>query len=303
MKKNRLAERISLINIACNGLLAISKITIGITASSSALVSDGVNNATDVISNVIVIIGVSMSQKASDNEHQYGHEKLECLASIILGLLFIVVGVSLGFEGIKAIVTGSYKNFPRPEMMAVVMAVISIIVKLLMYIYNHAGAVKLNSSALRASASDCLSDVLATSGGIIGILGARLGFLPADSLASVVISVFVIRLGIKVFQDGTDKMVDHALPTQTIQKIGETIEHINGVRALDDIKTREFGARAYVDVEIACDGNLRLYQAHAVAQKVHDVIEKEFPEVKHCMVHVNPYKHEESTSLPDEKPV
>lgn len=289
MKKN-LALRVSKINVAVNTLLAISKITVGMLAHSTALFNDGINNAGDVISSVIATIGISAGSKASDDEHQYGHERLECVAAILLSGIIMAVGILLFVDGVRTIVRGSYHNRPLIGFVAVVLAIVSIVIKQVMVIYSRWASKRTGSIALMASAWDSQSDVFATTGGLIGILLARLGYPIADSIAAIIIALFIFRVGLTVFKDGTDQMVDRACDETMIEEVRSLILAQQGVRRIDLLKSRTFASRCYIDVEISADGSLSLTEAHAIAEQVHDVIEDSFSEIKHCMVHVNPYK-------------
>ncbi|MGH0053616.1 MAG: cation diffusion facilitator family transporter [Sphaerochaetaceae bacterium] len=290
MKKN-LALKVSYINIFSNILLAISKSIIGIIAHSSALLNDGINNAGDVVSSIIAMIGITAGSKESDEDHQYGHERMECVAAILLSGIIMVVGFGLLIDGITTIVTGSYQDNLPPGLLAVFAAIVSIIIKQFMSLYTRWVGKKTDSSALMASAWDSQSDVLATTGGLLGILASRMGYPIADSVAAIIISLFIIRVGIEIFRDGMHKMVDHACPEETVEHIRSVILDQEGVKGIDVLRTRMFGSRAYVDVEISAEGSQSLVDAHCIAERVHHAIETSFPQVKHCMVHVNPYKH------------
>lgn len=289
MKKN-LALTVSKINIFNNVVLAISKVSIGVFAHSAALLNDGINNAGDVISSVIASVGISAAAKESDAEHQYGHERLESVSAILLSGIIMVVGLGLLVDGISSIIQGSHLNNPIPGVLAVIASIVSIIIKEIMFLYTRWAAKKTDSSALLASSWDSQSDVLATTGGLIGILFARMGYPIADSIAAIVIAFFIFRVGVQIFRDGADQMVDHACKEETVQQIRTVILDQEGVIGLDLLRTRTFGSRCYVDVEISADGLQSLVDAHSIAERVHHAIEKNFPQVKHCMVHVNPSK-------------
>lgn len=289
MKQN-LALRVSRINIFNNIVLAVSKISIGVVAHSAALLNDGVNNAGDVISSVIASVGIAAAGKDSDAEHQYGHERLESVAAILLSGIIMVVGLGLLVDGVSSIIKKSYLNRPIPGVLAVIAAIISIVVKEIMFLYTRWAAKKTESSALLASSWDSQSDVLATTGGLVGIVFARMGYPIADSIAAIIIALFILRVGVQIFRDGADQMVDRACQDETVQQIRTVILDQEGVRGLDLLRTRTFGSRCYVDVEISADGLQCLVDAHSIAERVHHAIEKNFPQVKHCMVHVNPSK-------------
>lgn len=283
------AMRVSVVSIIVNILLSLLKLFTGIFANSSALISDAVHSASDVFSTFVVMIGVSISGKDEDEEHPYGHERMECVASIILSVLLAVTGAGIGLAGIKQLTVGNIESLPVPGAVALVIALVSIVVKEGMYRYTKAAAKKINSGALMADAWHHRSDALSSIGAFAGILGARLGFPALDPIAGIIICIFIIKAAFDIFKDSMDKMVDKACPEETVKKMSDTILDCREVISIDELKTRLFGSRIYVDVEIAVDPEKSLIEAHSVAEQVHDAIEKNFPEVKHCTVHVNPH--------------
>ena len=284
----QIAMQVSANSIAVNLMLSIFKLIAGLLASSGAMISDAIHSASDVFSTIIVIIGVKISGKASDEDHPYGHDRFECVASIILAILLGVTGVGIGLTGVQKLIAGHYDTLAIPGILALAAAVISIVVKEIMYWYTRNAAKKINSGALMADAWHHRSDAMSSVGAFIGILGARMGFPILDPLASVVICVLIAKASVDIFRDAIDKMVDHSCDEHTEEKMRETILNVDGVKRVDLLQTRLFGSKVYVDIEIATDGNLSLNEAHDIAEKVHHKIEQDFADVKHCMVHVNP---------------
>ena len=185
---------------------------------------------------------------------------------------------------------GKYKEFEIPGLIALLSAVLSIIIKEWMYWYTRGVAKKINSGALMADAWHHRSDSLSSIGSFIGILGARMGFLVLDSLASAVISLFIIKAGVDIFIQTVRQLTDEACDEATVRRIYQVINKQEGVIRIDDVKTRKFGNKIYVDVEISADGNKTLFQTHDIAENIHKRVEEEIEFVKHCMVHVNPYE-------------
>lgn len=260
----------------------------GIVANSGALISDAVHSASDVFSTFIVIIGVNLSNKESDREHQYGHERMESVASIILAVILFATGLGIGWSGTEKILAGNYEELAIPGLLALIAALVSIVVKEWMYWFTRAAAKKINSGVLMADAWHHHSDALSSVGALAGVAGARLGYPILDSIASVVISIIVLKVAIDIFTDAMNKMVDKSVDEDILQRMAAVVLDTDGVVQIDKLKTRLFGAKVYVDLDIAVNGTLSLEESHAIAQQVHDAIENEFPDVKHCMVHVNP---------------
>lgn len=298
VKEQQLAMRVSSVSIVVNIVLSLLKLLAGVIAHSSAMVSDAIHSASDVISTIVVIIGVKMSGKQSDRNHQYGHERLECVSSIILSGLLLATGIGIGISGLENIMAGtSGEALMIPGRLALIAAVVSLIVKEWMFWYTRAAAKKIHSGALMADAWHHRSDALSSIGAFIGILGARLGYPILDPIASVVICLFIAKAAIDIFKDAIDKMVDHSCDDATVNQMHDVIAGISGVKQIDLIRTRLFGSKIYVDIEIAVDGELRLNEAHDIAEKVHLSIENTFPDVKHCMVHVNPFEEGKNIDL------
>ena len=293
----RTAVRVSGVSIAGNAALSLFKAFAGITAHSGAMVSDAVHSASDVFSSIIVIIGVKLSAKASDKDHPYGHERFECVAAIILAVVLLISGLFIGHTAIEHILSGSVQDIAIPVMLALVAAAISIACKEAMYWYTRFYAKKLDSGALMADAWHHRSDSLSSVGALIGIAGARMGFPLLDTIASLVICVFIAKAACDIFRDAVDKMVDRSCSEDTERKIADCAAGQDGVLGVDLIHTRIFGNRIYVDIEIRADGSLSLEESHRIADRVHNAIEESFAKVKHIMVHVNPSPGEEQQPL------
>ncbi|MDD6347991.1 MAG: cation diffusion facilitator family transporter [Lachnospiraceae bacterium] len=284
----RTVMRVSIVSITVNLLLSVMKLIAGMIASSSAMISDAVHSASDVFSTIIVMIGVHISEKEADDEHPYGHERLECVAAVILAVILAVTGGMIGVSGVKTIVSGAYGSLAVPGITALWAAVLSIVVKEWMYHYTVRAAGRVNSGALKADAWHHRSDALSSVGALAGIVFARMGFPVMDSAASVIICVFILKAAWDIFSDAMDKMVDHACDDETVAAMKALILSQDGVKGINWIKTRLFGTKIYLDVAIYADGSLSLTEAHSIASCVHERIEKTYPNVKHCMVHVDP---------------
>ena len=282
------AMHVSAVSIAANFGLTVFKLLAGMAAHSGAMISDAIHSASDVFSTVVVIIGIRISRKASDKDHPYGHERLECVAAIVLATILAFTGLGIGYTALRQIAGGDYDGLAVPGRLALAAAAISILVKEAMYQYTKICAKRIDSSALMADAWHHRSDALSSVGALIGIGGARLGFPIFDPAASVVICVFIEKAAYEIFMDAVDKMVDKACDEETEKALTQCALNQDGVLGVDLLHTRVFGNKIYVDIEIRADGDETLRQAHAIAERVHDSIEKNFPKVKHIMVHVNP---------------
>ena len=278
----------SVVSIIGNLLLSLFKLVAGLVASSSAMISDAVHSASDVFSTIIVMIGVRVSSKEADDDHPYGHERFEAIASGLLSMVLAVVGFEIGRKGVMTLIDGEYESLAVPGVLALVAAIVSIIGKEAMFWYTRANAKKIRSTALMADAWHHRSDALSSIGALIGIAFARCGWPVMDSVASIVISLFILKAAVDIYRESLNCLVDKSADAELTEKIRTEILSVDGVGRIDDLKTRLFGNRMYVDVEIAAKGTLTLEESHEIAEAVHLRIEESFPDTKHCMVHVNP---------------
>ena len=283
--ENRIVIKLGAAGIVGNVALSSFKLGAGIVGNSGAMISDAVHSMSDVFATMIAWFGVHQSKKDADDEHPYGHERVECVASLILGLILLATGIGIGFNGVMTIAGGEYAV---PGRIALLAAVVSIITKEAMFWYTMHYAKLLNSDAFKADAWHHRSDALSSVGSLVGIGGAILGFPVMDPIASVVICIFILKVAFDIIKDAFAKMLDTACSEEFEEELREFIASHEGVEAVDLLQTRLFGSRVYVDIEIAVDGEMKLRQAHDIAENVHDGIEEKYKDVKHVMVHVNP---------------
>lgn len=285
-----IVNRVSTVTIAGNIVLSILKAFAGIVAHSSAMISDAIHSMSDVCSTIIVLIGIRIASKEPDKEHPYGHERMECVAAIILAMILFMTGLGIGIDAMQTITEGNYGALQVPGKLALIAAVVSIVSKEAMYWYTRYYAKRIDSGALMADAWHHRSDALSSVGAFVGIGGAIMGFPVMDAVASLVIFFFIAKAGCEIFKDAMDKMVDRSCDVETEMEIRNCVLCHQEVQGIDMLQTRIFGNKIYVDVEILLDGSYTLQAAHDIAEAVHDDIEHNFPKVKHIMVHVNPTK-------------
>ena len=284
----KIANRVSVVSIIQNVLLSLFKLFAGIFANSNAMISDAIHSASDVFSTIVVIIGVRLSSRDSDREHPYGHERMECVAAIILSIVLFITGLGIGIQALQDILNGNYETLQMPGILALIAAIVSIITKEAMYWYTRHYAKQIDSAALMADAWHHRSDAFSSIGALIGIAGSRMGFPIMDAIASLVIFVFIAKAAFDIFKDAMDKMVDHSCDENTEKAIFDCVINHEDVLGIDLLQSRIFGNKIYVDLEIELDASYTLEKAHRIAEDIHEDIEKNFPKVKHVMIHVNP---------------
>ena len=285
--REQIGNRTILITVVMNIFLSLIKLLAGFIGHSTSMISDGVHSLSDVISSIGVFIGLRISQKPADIDHPYGHEKFEAVLSKILAFILFLTGLSIGYSAIETIVSSSYII---PKMMTLWAALLSIGVKEWMYHYTIRQAKKIESTALAADAWHHRSDSLSSIGALIGIIGARLGFPILDPLAALVITLIILKVAIEIFVEATNQVIDKAASPELVNEIIQQIQSVNGVLAIDSLKTRVHSNRIYVDLEISVEATLSLIEAHTIAEAVHYQLEQNIHKIKHCTVHVNPLK-------------
>ena len=285
----KIALKVSVVTIAVNVILTGFKLAAGFIGNSSAMISDAVHSASDIISTVIVMVGVVIASKPLDSKHPYGHERMECIAAIILSVLLCFTGALIGYDGVTKLIDGSYVAIEQPNMIALIAAIASILIKEAMFWYTYAYSKKIRSLSLKADAWHHRSDALSSVGSLIGIGATMIFNMPIfDVIASLIICLFILKVAIDIFIEAVNKIVDKSCPDKMIEEMRGIIYAVDGVLSIDLIKTRMFGNKIYVDVEIGVDGEMPLKNAHQIAENTHNAIEKYDDRIKHCMVHVNP---------------
>ena len=282
------AVRVSNVSIIGNTVLTVFKLAAGIIAHSGAMVSDAIHSASDVLSSFIVIIGVKLSVKDSDEDHPYGHERFESVAAIILAVILCITGLFIGHTAIEKLSEGSLDSLQSPGVLALVAAAVSIVCKEAMYWYTRLFAKKLDSGALMAEAWHHRSDALSSVGSLIGIWGARAGHPWLDPVASLLICGFIIKAAYDIFTNAIERMVDHSCSAELEKALISCAAEQPGVLGVAGIRSREFGSKIYADLDILADGDITLRQSDSIAEAVHSSIEKQFPNVKHITVRVSP---------------
>ena len=222
--ENAIIKKISLVSIVGNIILSGFKLFAGIYGRSGAMISDSIHSMSDVITTFIAFLGVKISKKPADKEHPYGHDRLECVAALLLGAILLVTGIGIGKAGMQNIIAGNYNTLAVPDMIALVAAILSIVGKEAMYWYTRYYAKIIDSAAFMADAWHHRSDAFSSVGSLIGISGAMLGFPVLDSVASVVICLFILKVSCDILWDAVRKMLDTACDADYEKKLADYIK-------------------------------------------------------------------------------
>lgn len=282
------------IGSAVNGILVIIKFIAGIMGHSAAMVADAVHSLSDFITDIIVIVFIHISSKPEDEGHDYGHGKYETLATAIIGLLLFFVGVGIFYNGAKTVIDAlGGKPIDAPGMVALVVAVISIIAKEILYRYTVAKGRQIDSQAVIANAWHHRSDALSSIGTFVGIggaifLGERWRIL--DPIAAIVVSVLIAKVALQLLKPCVDELLERSLPAEVENKIIDIILSTPGVSSPHHLRTRRIGNHAAIEVHIRMDGNTPLTEAHASASEIERKLKAEFGQETHIGIHMEPVK-------------
>jgi len=292
MEKNfvREAGRTLFFSLIANLILFAVKIVAGIIAGSSAVVSDAIDSLADVFTAVIVMLGIKLSAKKSDKGHPFGHERIECIVALILAAALAGTGLAVGYGAVNSVTAIIKGAIPSHDFYYFAMgtAILSVAVKLILYIITERTAKKFSSTALHGDAINYLGDIFSSAASFIGLLGSMLGAYVLEPVACFIICLFIFRSAAELCVAAADRLVDKAADEATEKKITDIALTSGGVLRVDVLRTRLYGNRIFVEMEIAVDSSLTLINAHMIAERVHERVERGIPEVKHCMVHVNP---------------
>ena len=287
--EKKLIAQVTSVGVFGNVALATFKLVAGILGNSGAMVSDAIHSFSDVLATAIAWVGVKTSKKSADDTHPYGHERFESVASLFLGLILLVTGIAIGVGGVKTAVEVLEGRSPAmPEAIALVAAFLSIVVKEAMFWYTRHAAKVLMSSAFMADAWHHRSDAISSVAALIGIGGAMLGFPVLEPIATVFIAIFIAGVAFKLLRDALNQLLDSSVGSEFEEELSSFVNEQNGVLGVDMARSRRFGNRICIDLEIKVDGKQTLEEAHTIAENVRLSILETYPNIKFVTVHENP---------------
>ncbi|HEY8419663.1 MAG TPA: cation diffusion facilitator family transporter [Clostridia bacterium] len=280
-------QKINIISLVVNTLLAIMKIITGVFAFSSAIMADGVHSLSDIGTTVIAMIAVGFSSEKSDKHHPYGHERIEFVISFIIAFILIITAGGFFINAVQNLIAP-----PQPVQyltVSVIIMAISILMKEGLYQISMRAAKKHHSEAIRAAAIDNRTDALSSIAVLIGLVFAFFKIYFMEQIASMIVAAIIMFEAVKIIIDSAKQLIDSSAGEEIENKIRERAMKMTDILAIESLKTRKFGNKLYVDIDIIVDKNLSFERAHEISHNVHDIIEKEF-NAKHVQVHTSPSK-------------
>lgn len=287
-ERYRFGNKITWITVIINVILAVVKVGAGILFNSTAILADGVHTISDVGSSIGIILGFFISKKPEDKEHQYGHEKAESIAGFVLAIFLTAVGVNIGYSAFKIIIIGKTEV---PGILAAWIAGGSIFVKEIQFRIAMYGGKRINSNALIADAWHHRSDALSSIAALVGIIGARMGYVFLDPLAAFIVSAIIIKIGVELFIQGYNELMDISIGEEALQDIVNKILCHKEIININKIRTRKHGPKVFVDIKICVDPGITILKGDTISHEVEGIVYDNLDNVKEVLISIRPCKN------------
>jgi cation diffusion facilitator family transporter len=287
------AQKITIVGFIINGFLTAFKIWAGTVGKSGAMIADGIHSLSDFITDIIVIIGFRFTKKPEDEKHNYGHGKIETVMTIIISLFLILVGFKLfksGAINIFLVLKGT--TLPSPKIVALIAAIVSILTKEILYRYTVIVGKKINSSALIANAWHHRSDAFSSIGAAIGIGGAVLlgnKWTILDPVASVIVSIFIIKVGVEILFPAVNELLECSLSKTEIDEIKKIITSSNEIKEYHKLRSRKIGNKNAVEFHMLVDKKMNVEAAHDIANDIEYKLKELLGIGSIITIHIEPY--------------
>lgn len=282
-KDLKLGERGAILSIIAYILLSALKLFIGSVANSAALKADGLNNATDIIASIAVLVGLKLSQKPPDKDHPYGHWKAETVASMVASFIMMAVGIQVLFEAISSVF---HPKQSSPDIISAWTGIFCAVVMYLVYRYNIILGRKINSQAVMAAAKDNLSDAWVSIGAAVGIIGSQFNLPWLDPVTAVIVGLLICKTAWDIFKKSSHYLTD-GFDEKVLNSYKQTVQTVKGVKDVSQIQARNYGNNTIVDIVVLVSSTLDISDAHDIASKVEDILIKKY-DVYYVHVHVEP---------------
>lgn len=284
--------KVTLVGTAVNALLIVMKFIAGFLGKSSAMVADAVHSLSDFITDVVVLIFVKIAGKPRDEGHDYGHGKFETLATLIIGLILAAAGIGLMIHGVELVIDSlNGKALKEPTMLALIIAIVSIVAKEGLYQYTLRSGKNLNSQAVMANAWHHRSDAFSSGGTLVGIAGAMfLGerWRILDPIAAIVVSIFIIKSGYDIMKPCISELLEASLSPEDEKEIEDLVRSVPGIVGMHNLRSRRIGNGIAVDLHAKMDGSQTLAEAHDRATMAEKAIRERFGSNSIINIHMEP---------------
>jgi cation diffusion facilitator family transporter len=281
----KLAERGARVSIIAYIVLSLLKLGIGYLAQSKALSADGLNNTTDIIASIAVLIGLRISRKPVDEDHPYGHFRAETIASLIASFIMIAVGIDVLYNAIYSTI---FFKAEAPDLISAGVGLFCAAAIYMVYRYNKNIATKINSSGLMAAAKDNLSDAWVSIGTAVGIVASQFGLPWIDPLAAIIVGMLIVKTGWDIFREASHNLSD-GFNKEQLDNITQSISKVSGVRKVKEIRARVHGNNILIDIVVSVNASLTVEEGHIITEEIEESLRSEY-NINEAIIHVEPYK-------------
>ena len=294
-------RKVTLVGALVNMLLAIAQIGGGFLSQSQALIADGFHTLSDLVTDFVVLIAAKMASKDADEDHPYGHERIETIATVILGLALGAVAIGIALDAADRL--QHPEKLLQPGVIAIALAIFGILCKEGLYRYTYSVGKEINSSLLKANAAHHRSDAISSVMVAFGVTASVIFSIPwLDALAAMAVSAMIFYMGAKLILDSTMELVDTAWESEKVESMLQLISDVPGVQNAHMLRTRKMSSSVLVDVHIQVAPHISVSEGHYIAEQVMSSLKGEYDEVSDIMVHIDPEDDETaapSKHLPD----
>ncbi|GAB6098287.1 cation diffusion facilitator family transporter [Halanaerocella petrolearia] len=283
-KRYQTNKKVTLITLLTNFILSVIKILIGVFFFSQAIIADGIHSISDVLSTATVWIAIRVSRKPADRDHPYGHGRAETIAAKLIGTILFLTGVLLVKDTLVKVWSGQIK---KPGLVTIWIAILSVLIKEIMYQYTYRKGQQLNNKALIADAHHHRSDALSSIAALVGIIGARLGYPVLDPLAGLVVAVMILKMGFNIFRDAIDDLMDK-VDIELYQKVYSLVVDQANRYNISDLKVRTYGSEIFIDLRIIVASDISVIEGHKIARQIEEKVSQQMVDVNEVLIHVDP---------------
>ncbi|GMQ97062.1 MAG: cation diffusion facilitator family transporter [Gammaproteobacteria bacterium] len=296
-ERSKKAQRVAIIGALVNIVVAVLQIIVGIAANSQALIADAIHTFSDLMTDVLAIVGSRMAYEPADEQHPYGHGRIETISSVGLGFILMLVAVGIGWFAINRLM--ALEALVVPAGIAVVAAALTVVAKESLYRYTVRMARRIRSRLLEANAWHHRSDAISSLFVLLGVAGAQAGFPALDAIAALVVALLISRIAWDISAQGISELIDTGLDKSRVALISESIAAVDGVRRMHMLRTRWVGTGALVDVHIQVAPRLSVSEGHQIAEAVRANLIDVVDEVDDVTVHIDPEDDQEKQPCRD----
>lgn len=285
MDRFKAANKASILGMTGNIFLFIIKLIVGFISRSQAMIADAFNSASDILSSIMTYIGNRVASKEADEDHNLGHGKAEYIYSMLISITMMVLGITILIDSIKAIIDPNKFHF---TIWLVIVCLVTILVKLSLYLYTRTIGKKYNNLLVEANSKDHRNDILITSCNLVAAIFSLFGIYLIDGIVGLGISLWIIYTGFKIFKESYDVLMDKSISQETKDKVLNIIDEHDEVLKIQHFNATPVGYRYQVSFSIFVDGNLSTFDSHEIANNLEKEIGKKVPEIYLTVIHVNP---------------